>query len=597
MIAGSRGEAMVSIFFGPRRRARLRAAVGTIAVTALLVGCERSHAPASGATSSDRTTSTSTSNGSAAPSAPAPALPLASTTPTASSSSNALPTAASSHGDGIAWRDAASDADVDAAFAVARAEHKPLFVYWGAKWCPPCNQVKAMLFNRQEFIARSRAFVPVYVDGDSPGAQKIGARFQVSGYPTMVLFSPDGKEVTRLPGEVEPVRYSEVLTLGMNASRPVGAVLADALARPSALSPNDWRLLAFYSWETDQQQLIEKDRLPATMARLADACPATVPDAAMRLRLKALAFADAKTPVQVDAATRAEVLAMLRDPERTRAQTDMVTNDAAEIVRAASARGTADRAALVAAFESALERLEADPALSRADRMQALIARVDLARIDEPEGKKSAAPRLPPALVADVREETARADREITNGYERQAVITAAAYVLERAGLGGESDALLRANLAKSHSPYYLMSELASNAKKRGDKAEALHWYREAYEKSEGPATRLQWGASYVAALVELAPSDDREIEAATTKLWSEAATQPDAFYMRSARSLQKVGERLQAWNRTGAHRATMARLEARLGELCASPGRSDAERATCTSLLAPTGATSKPAA
>ncbi|MEO8526441.1 MAG: thioredoxin family protein, partial [Caldimonas sp.] len=60
---------------------------------------------------------------------------------------------------GIAWKQAASDADVDAAFAIARAETKPVFVYWGAKWCPPCNQVKATLFNRQDFIERSRAFV------------------------------------------------------------------------------------------------------------------------------------------------------------------------------------------------------------------------------------------------------------------------------------------------------------------------------------------------------------------------------------------------------------------------------------------------------
>ena len=79
---------------------------------------------------------------------------------------------------GIAWKQAANDGEIDAAFAVAKSENKPVFVYWGAKWCPPCNQVKATLFNRQDFIERSRAFVPVYVDGDSPGAQKIGARFQ-----------------------------------------------------------------------------------------------------------------------------------------------------------------------------------------------------------------------------------------------------------------------------------------------------------------------------------------------------------------------------------------------------------------------------------
>jgi len=531
----------------------------------------------------------------ATPPATATATPPA---PTAAVERAAVATTTTAHADGaaqagIAWREAASDAQVDAAFAAARDEHKPVFMYWGAKWCPPCNHVKATLFNRQDFIERSRAFVPVYVDGDSPGAQKIGARFKVSGYPTMVLFNADGKEVTRLPGEVEPARYTEVLTLGMNASRPVGALLADALAHPAALAPSDWRLLAFYSWETDQQQVIGKDKLPSTMRALAAACPDAAPDAAMRLRLKALAFADGKAPAKVDAATRAAVLALLADPAKTREQTDMVSNYASEIVRAMSAKGSAERKTLVAAFDGALERLVTDTTLSRADRTQALIARVDLVRIDEPEesSAKPAAPRakahLPDALVAEVREHVARVDREITDGYERQAVITAAAYLLERAGLGDESDALLKANLAKSHSPYYLMSELAVNAKKRGDKAEALRWYREAYEKSEGPATRLQWGASYIAALVELAPNDEQAIEAATTQLWSEAAAQPDAFYMRSGRSLQKVGEKLQAWNKGGTHRAAMARMEIKLGELCTAPTRSDDEHATCRKLLA----------
>ncbi|HEX2540729.1 MAG TPA: thioredoxin family protein [Caldimonas sp.] len=495
---------------------------------------------------------------------------------------------------GIAWRAAASDAQIDAAFAVARAENKPVFVYWGAKWCPPCNQVQATLFNRQDFIERTRAFVPVYVDGDVPGAQKVGARFRVSGYPTLVLFSPHGQELTRLPGEADPARYTQLLTLGMNAARPVKTVLAHALAGGAGMSANDWRLLAFYSWETDEQQVVPKDRVPATLARLADTCPDDPPDTAMRLRLKALAAADEKNPARADPVVRAATLALLADPPRARQQTDTLTSAAAEIVRALSKPGTPERATLVAAFEQALKRLQGDATLSRADRMQAVIAQVDLARIDSraeasgPSAAKAAAPPLPPALVAEVREQAARADREIADGYERMAVIPAAAYLLERAGLGDESDALLKANLARSHSPYYLMSGLASNAKKRGDTVGALRWYRDAFEKSEGPSTRLQWGASYLNALIEMTPGDEGAIEAMGHRLLDEAASQPDAFYERSARSLQRIGTRLQAWNQGGVHGAVLSRLQKKLDAICAAPGRSDAERATCTGLLAP---------
>src|SRR5437867_538337 len=128
----------------------------------------------------------------------------------ATGASSAPASAAPAHVAGIAWVAAASDADIDAAFALARSQNKPVFVYWGATWCPPCNQVKATLFNRQDFIERSRAFVAVYVDGDSPGAQKLGTRFRIRGYPTMLLFTPDGRELTRLPGEVDAAQYTQV---------------------------------------------------------------------------------------------------------------------------------------------------------------------------------------------------------------------------------------------------------------------------------------------------------------------------------------------------------------------------------------------------
>lgn len=488
---------------------------------------------------------------------------------------------------GVAWMPAAADADVDRAFARARSDNKPVLLYWGAKWCPPCNQLQATLFNRQDFIAQSRAFVAVSIDGDRPGAQKLGARFKVSGYPTLVLFSPTGAELTRLPGEVDAPQVMQLLQLGLAGGRPVKAVLAAARAG-QPISANEWRLLAFYSWETDEERLLPQGELQPVLAKLAAACPASDPETATRLWLKALAAGEDGKAVafKPDPALRERVNKLLADPAAARAQMDVLANSGVEIVRALATDDSNANQALRNNVDTALRRFEADASLSRADRISASIERVELARIDQP--RKELHPKLPEPLLADVRAQVARADREITDGYERQAVITAAGYLLGRAGLWDESDALLKAGLARSHSPYYLMSQLGGNARKLGKKDEALQWYEQAFAKSEGPATRLQWGANYLEALVDLAPQDARRIESTAGQLITEAGKQEGAFYERNARSMQRVGKKLAAWNADGNHATTMKRLQGQLGSVCRKIDRNDPQRATCEGLLKP---------
>jgi thiol-disulfide isomerase/thioredoxin len=483
----------------------------------------------------------------------------------------------------VAWIDAAGDADVDKAFALGRAQNKPVLVYWGAQWCPPCNQLKATLFNRQDFIERSNGFVAVHVDGDLPGAQKLGTRFKVRGYPTLILFGTQGTEITRLPGEADAPQVMSVLEQGMSGGRPVRQVLADGRAG-KALTASEWRMLAFYSWDTDESQLLTDAERPGVLAQLAASCPAADTDSGTRLLLKAVADSDDGKGIKPDAALRERVLKLLAEPAATRAQMDIVVNYAPDLTRALEPERGAGRNRMAAAFDTALSRRQADPTLSRADRVSALFARVDLARIDQP--KDALRPKLSPALLKEVRDEAARQDREITNGYERQAVITEASQLLAEAGLWAESDALLRANLSKSHSPYYLMSELASNARKQGRDADALRWYQQAFDTSQGPATRLQWGASYLNALVDLSPNDAADIEKTATQLLKEASGQPNAFYERSARSLQRVGSKLTSWNEGGKHQPVIDRLQGQLDGVCGRLGPTDPQKATCAGLL-----------
>ncbi|TDM06145.1 MAG: disulfide isomerase [Ideonella sp. MAG2] len=483
----------------------------------------------------------------------------------------------------IPWLAAAGDADIEKAFAQGKAEKKPVLVHWGAKWCPPCNQLKATLFNRQDFAERAKHFVAVNIDGDLPGAQKLGSRFKVRGYPTMILFSPDGVEITRLPGEVDAPMVMNVLQMGLAGGRPVKTVLAEARAG-KPVTANEWRMLAYYSWDTDEAQLVAAPERPGLLAQLAAACPPAEADTAMRLLLKSLAESDEGKGVKPDAALRDKVRKMLADPVATRAQMDVLVNAAADVVRALAAQPGPERAQMVAAFDAALQRLQADASLSRSDRMSALIGRVELARMDLP--KDTVQPKLAPALTQQVKSDVAKADAEITDGYERQAVITSAAHLLGQAGLWKESDALLKANLSKSHSPYYLMSQLGSNAKKQGRTADALDWYSQAFAKSEGPATRLQWGSSYLSALVDMAPQDAKRIEQTASQLITEAANQQGAFYERSARSLQRVGQKLAVWNGKGEHKDVIQRLRQQITPVCAKLPAEGGQKAVCEGVI-----------
>ena len=331
---------------------------------------------------------------------------------------------------GIAWQVASSDAEVDKAFQLARQLGKPVFLYWGAVWCPPCNQVQATLFSRADFAERSRAFVPVYVDGDKPGAQKVAARFKVSGYPTMILFKPDGSEITRLPGEVDPERYLLTLTAGLNAQVPVKELVQRGLAR-QPLTPEQWRLLGFYSWDTDEQQVLKTSELPVRLSELSAAVPADLPQVRDRLAFKALAArARGKTApekAEVDA-DRAFVDRIRRAPGGCRGD-----GGTARLLRRARreipGRHTRAALALASRWDAALERMIAGGKMSKGEQVDALDARVDLWKFMD------RAEKLAPQRQQVVLREVARLISQTTDRYERQAVVPSAAHVLTSAGL------------------------------------------------------------------------------------------------------------------------------------------------------------------
>jgi hypothetical protein len=113
-----------------------------------------------------------------------------------------------------------------------------------------------------------------------------------------------------------------------------------------------------------------------------------------------------------------------------------------------------------------------------------------------------------------------------------------------------------------------------------------LAWYRQAFEKSVGPATRLQWGAAYLGALIDLAPKDGAAIESLASALFREASGQESAFYERSGRALKNIGAKLSGWSDKGQHRATLDRLRAQLSPVCDKLPDADGQKAACATLI-----------
>lgn len=495
-----------------------------------------------------------------------------------------LPAVAAPAKSAIAWQVASTDAEVDRAFALAKQSGKPVFLYWGAVWCPPCNQVKATLFSRADFIERTRAFIPVYVDGDKPGAQKIAARFKVAGYPSMVLFKPDGTEVTRLPGEVDPERYLLTLSAGMGAQVPVKELVHRALAN-GHLTPEQWHLLAYYSWDTDQQQLAKTSELPSMLSKIAAAAPADLPSVRDRLAFKAIVARaqeekhSEKTLLDSD---RAVVDRLLSNKESPKELSDLFIYYGDPVVKYV-ASSPDDRAALAGKWDAVISALIAGGSMSRTERIDALDGRIDLWKMIDRSEKLGAARQQ--AVVQEVN----RLVAETTDRYERQSVIPSAAHVLTSAGLVGESDALLKAELPRAVAPYYHMLVLAGNAKARGDKAGALQWYEQAWRKSEGPATKIQWGGTYVKEIISLTPDDSQRISTAAGAVIGGLEPKSETFFERNERSLQRMAKQLATWQGSDPARTKIvANLKAQLRKTCGKLPPKDAGRSNCESVFSP---------
>lgn len=480
--------------------------------------------------------------------------------------------------------------EVSDAFSAARTANKPILLYWGAVWCPPCQELKSTVFSRPDFIARSRLFLPVYLDGDEAGAQKWGEKFHVSGYPTLVVLNAEGRELMRIAGGMDLNQYATVLDTALADLQPADALLSTAAAG-KALDAQGCRRLAFNSWELD----VDTNDDPAAIARMArdlDAAAAHCPEKAQLERARLQIFAaDYATKAEADALKAgqppSDVLhTQLSEVDRVLANERLALQvaDALQYLdenffRAVKAEG-ATAAARLTRFSKVMDAATVDPDFSEADQLSAVGSK--LAAIKTVKGA------IPAGVARGARARVAATLAEEQIPYVRSGIINAVLPIFELLNENQQAYELVQGELKKTATPYYYKADLGELAESLGRKDEALKWYSEGYTEARGIATRFQWGSIYASSLLRLAPDDAAKISEVTSGVLGELDG-PDRIYRRGRMRLVRLDKALRKWDTDakGAHHEVIVALRTRMQQICVKVPSAEPARATCEGFLA----------
>jgi thiol-disulfide isomerase/thioredoxin len=472
---------------------------------------------------------------------------------------------------GIDW----FDGSVEEAFAFSQAENRPLFLYWGAVWCPPCVEIRSTVFRSQRFIALSRLFVPVYLDGDTERAQDWGDRFGTKVYPTMIVFSPQGEEVTRLNVGIDISAYNDVLETSLERMRPIRELARTAIAAPSSLSEAEYQQLAYYSWYDDKA--LPENAPPDFFLRLSAAAAGNNPQAAARLYLQHATVAGGEGRH----ADPDRVTAILSAPELLFAAWDYLIMP--EQILPALAGDEARLDELKTLWAATMRRQRHDERLTVKNQLYGWRPWLVFHFEGDPENSRP----LPEDIAEAIRADGAAASASVAGTHSRQSVINTLSNVYMLAGMTADARALLTAEIEKSGTPYYFMGSLAYLEEQSGNQTVAMDWWQRAYEAAEGPATRIRWWTRYVEALTRLEPGATARILDVALYPFEPSRGMEALLSGANFRNLERAANALLQWD--DEHHSSSSALEAfreAIGNYCAGVSAASEESGRCDRLL-----------
>jgi thioredoxin:protein disulfide reductase len=111
------------------------------------------------------------------------------------------------------------DTNLEHSFTIAKENNKPVVLDFTAEWCTACKELEAMTFSDKNISSELKNnWILAKVDAtrDSKEVRAVLEKYNVKGFPTVIFFTPNGKEFARFSGFIPPDKFSKYLKIKRN---------------------------------------------------------------------------------------------------------------------------------------------------------------------------------------------------------------------------------------------------------------------------------------------------------------------------------------------------------------------------------------------
>ena len=128
-----------------------------------------------------------------------------------------------------------SDDSYEKIISRAKQENKYVFVDFYATWCGPCKRMDEKTFTDAKVQDLLNSMIAADWDAEKDPHIAIAKQYKVSAYPTLLVIGPDGKEVDRHLGYLDPAEFIQIIDGYRNGVGTIAALEKQLQSRPDDL--------------------------------------------------------------------------------------------------------------------------------------------------------------------------------------------------------------------------------------------------------------------------------------------------------------------------------------------------------------------------